>query len=444
MNTLDLASKKVNLKKVASTYDGEWQGPCPACGGTDRFHVWPNQHQGRGSYWCRSCARAGDNIQFLMDFDGMDFKSACAYLKLNIDDYKNRPQSPPLPKKEFQPIHHDDPDLLWQKKAGKFLAWSEQELEKNIKIKEWLAARGITAKAAAASRIGWNNGEDGSDIFRPRTAWGLSELKKENGRARMLWLPRGLVIPYIVDGKIQRLRIRREAGEPRYYVVPGSSSCTMVLGVDRQAFVIVESELDAITCYHAQDLAGAVAVGSSHAKPDAKAFDILKNCKQILNALDYDRAGASAYKWWQETFGDRCDRWPVPKGKDPGEAIQEGVDLRQWIEAGLPPVFKVSHKSRTSCGTDHKSIETQHSSVPSPPADAPEQLTELWRLLRENPGVKIINTPTRFTVLKHERYVGGRINELVMKPGPVNEYLINHPDETITHHNLFYFGAQKP
>jgi cytochrome c oxidase assembly protein Cox11 len=39
--------------------------------------------------------------------------------------------------------------------------------------------------------------------------------------------------------------------------------------------------------------------------------------------------------------------------------------------------------------------------------------------------------------LKNDRYVGGRINELVMKPGEVNEYLLNHPDQEITWKNLF-------
>ncbi|NIQ88778.1 MAG: hypothetical protein GWN93_06720 [Deltaproteobacteria bacterium] len=45
----------VTLKKVSAT---EYQGPCPWCGGTDRFHVWE-----KGNYWCRPgpghCGRKG-------------------------------------------------------------------------------------------------------------------------------------------------------------------------------------------------------------------------------------------------------------------------------------------------------------------------------------------------------------------------------------------------
>lgn len=86
MNVLGLAEKRVRLKKVSATYGGEWQGPCPSCGGTNRFHVWPEQHEGKGSYWCRGCDKVGDNIQFLIDFEGMTFKEACRHLNVSLLD----------------------------------------------------------------------------------------------------------------------------------------------------------------------------------------------------------------------------------------------------------------------------------------------------------------------------------------------------------------------
>lgn len=255
----------------------------------------------------------------------------------------------------------------------------------------------------------------------------------------MLWLPRGLVIPYIIDGVIQRLRIRREEGEPRYYVVPGSSSSIMILGEERRAFVIVESELDAVTCYHAQELAGAIAMGSSHAKPDAAAFDLLKNCKQILNALDYDKAGASAFIWWKDTFGDRCDRWPVPVGKDPGEAYEMGRDLGQWIKAGLPPSMTLNEVRRSAA-------RVAGAAIPGRSADNKQKnihplIAELYQLLKNNPGVKIINTPERYTVLKNDRYVGGRINDLVMREQEIIDYIMSHQAQEINYKNFLMNGV---
>ena len=37
----------------------EWAGPCPACGGRDRFRIWTGPP---GRFWCRRCAWSGDVI----------------------------------------------------------------------------------------------------------------------------------------------------------------------------------------------------------------------------------------------------------------------------------------------------------------------------------------------------------------------------------------------
>ncbi len=78
MNTLDLAQKRVVMKKASTTHGGEWQGPCPGCGWMDRFHLWPAQYEEKGGYWCRGCEKAGDNIKFIIDLNWLSFKEACA------------------------------------------------------------------------------------------------------------------------------------------------------------------------------------------------------------------------------------------------------------------------------------------------------------------------------------------------------------------------------
>jgi DNA primase len=442
VNVLNLAQQKVNLKKVASTHGGEWTGPCPGCGGNDRFHVWPNTNGDKGSYWCRGCGKSGDNIQFLIDFEGLKFKEACA--RLDIEIKNEHSMSRPAPSKpEFQPVRHGLPAELWQNKAKTFVTWAHENLKQNPDVLKWLAARGISAEAAAAARLGWNPGENGNDLFRSRPSWGLPELKKENGKPRMLWFPIGLVIPYIVDDIILRIRIRRPEGEPRYYVIPGSSMATTIIGADRKAFVVVESELDGIACAAATELAGAVALGMLEGKPDASAYAILKDSVQILNALDYGdqgggkKAAERAMIWWKENFNERYDRWPVPKGKDPGEAYQQGIDLGKWIEAGLPPSLTLDESSK---------FDVQRSTFNCPPLAEVAQsagggelsplVDELHKLLKSNPAVKIINKPERLSIERNGKYVGGRINDLVFKEPDVQEYILNHPDEEITGKNL--------
>jgi DNA primase len=437
MNTLDLALKKVVLKKASGTHGGEWQGPCPGCGGTDRFHVWPLQNDGKGGYWCRGCGKTGDNIQFLRDFEGMSFGDACRQLNVTLP---GRPESQgPMPeqqkKPEFQPDQHIPPADLWQEKAAKLIEWSQENLTKNADALKWLADRGIDEQAAVAARLGWNAGEDGKDVYRARKAWGLPEQLKDDGKPKALWIPRGLVIPYFIDGIVYRIRIRRPEGEPRYYVIPGSSMATMIIGRERRAFVVVESELDAILCASVRRDVGAVALGSVSAKPDADVHAVLRGALQILNALDYDAAGAKAMAWWSDHF-DRCDRWPVPLGKDPGEAYQLGMDVGMWIKKGLPPALTIESPASARDVGPSKAIYREPARGDGPSVDIPPALRELYDLLRKNPSVKIINSPGRYTVLRDGKYVGGRINELVFRDPECREYILSHPAEEIDGTNL--------
>jgi len=431
-NVLDMAGHRVQLRKAAATHGGEWQGPCPGCGGKDRFHVWPNQKEG-GSYWCRGCGKAGDNIQFLIDFDGMTFRQACAELRLDIPE---RPAGwrPDVPSRaKWVPETSRPPGEIWQERAERFVTWAQGQLERNGEMLSWLAARGIDAGAAEDYRLGWNPGEDGKDIYRARSAWGLDPEHRDDGKPKALWIPAGLVIPYIRDGVIQRIRIRRPDGNPRYVVLPGSSKAVMLLGRGRRAFVIVESELDAIAVMANNRLAGAVGLGSAGAKPDAEACEVLRGALQILVSIDFDEPGAKAASWWKENFG-RCDRWPVPRGKDPGEAYAMGTDLEQWIRAGLPPALTISgpeteQRARPESAPAPVEEELLRGEIPGP-------LLELRDLLRKNPGVKIINTPERFAVLRDGKYVGGRINRLVFREPLVRDYLLSHPSAEIGWENL--------
>lgn len=458
MNTLGLAQRHVLLRKASSTKGGEWHGPCPWCGGKDRFHVWPEQDGGRGTYWCRSCGKGGDAIQFLRDCDGMTFKEACDYLNIRIDEKQTgKPDATPH---EYQPREPQTPVELWQEKAEKFITWAQERLKENRDAIDWLAARGISAEAAAKYRLGWNPGEDGKDIYRARKTWGLPDILKENGRPKALWLPVGLVIPYCPPlagvqsgGGVSRIRIRRPEGEPRYYVLPGSSSRTMLLEESRKAFVVVESELDAIACASACGLTGAIATGSLESKPDAAAYAVLKNAKQILNALDFgDQGGGKeaarrAMKWWKEQFGDQCDRWPVPKGKDPGEAYASGIDLGAWIKGGLWPVLRLEEtKGSPSTAPARKNAATAKPGGPSEAdmADIAAErglsplVVELWQLLRKNPAVKIINRKEGgFSLLRNGKPgVGGRIHELITREPVVFDFILEHEDEEINGRNL--------
>ena len=345
MNILSLYQRQgLSARRASSHKGGEHHGPCPGCGGEDRFHLWPQQGES-GTFWCRVCGKGGDAIQFLREFENMGYREACAALGKELSAH-SAPSSaaPRLRPPQWQPEAATIPGEDWQAKAAALVEWAHGHLLANAGQLAWLAARGIDAETVKSARLGWNPGEYGKDLWRPRAAWGLpEEIREDTGKPRRLWLPRGLIIPRLEGEAVHRLRIRRPEGEPRYYVVPGSSAAPLYLGHDRPAAVVVESELDALALFAAAgDLVGAYAIGNSSTKPDAVSAARLRRLDLLFVSTDFDepdakgeRAGTKAARWWLEQFPQAC-RWPVPAGKDPGDAFKAGVNLREWIAAGLP------------------------------------------------------------------------------------------------------------
>jgi AAA domain/CHC2 zinc finger len=67
----ELARRGVRLKGQK-----ERAGPCPHCGGTDRFSI----NTAKQVYNCRGCGRGGDVIDLVQHLDGVDFVAACTML----------------------------------------------------------------------------------------------------------------------------------------------------------------------------------------------------------------------------------------------------------------------------------------------------------------------------------------------------------------------------
>jgi hypothetical protein len=65
------------LPDLRRVYHKECHGPCPFCGGADRFIAWEN-----GYGWCRQCHWKGDSIQLLRDRDHLTFQEALRQLGL--------------------------------------------------------------------------------------------------------------------------------------------------------------------------------------------------------------------------------------------------------------------------------------------------------------------------------------------------------------------------
>ncbi|MGI6655246.1 MAG: primase-helicase zinc-binding domain-containing protein [Desulfobulbus sp.] len=329
----------------------EWHGPCPVCGGRDRFHIWPEQDG--GSFWCRQCGKGGDLIEYYRWSEGLSYREACARAGVAARVYS--PLSAPVSRpgnsrpSRFAPTAPASAVAVWSAHAAKFAAWAHEQLLTSPDPLQWLARRGISAAMIGKYRLGWCP----RDTYRARESWGLPVLLRRDGKPRLLWLPQGLVIPLLQGGTVCRLRIRRpHPGDgPRYYVVPGSGSELLVSSPNRGAYVVVESELDAITIDAAAgDLVGVVALSTSSAKPTPAVHDHLSRSVHLSISLDADPVrknprtgkvecpGAQAAAWWLGQYRQAV-RVPPVGGKDPGDMAAAGLDIRSWVLAGLPPRF---------------------------------------------------------------------------------------------------------
>ncbi|MBE7413857.1 MAG: DNA primase [Deltaproteobacteria bacterium] len=351
MTTLDIAIELGLAPRKAGPH--EHASPCPFCGGNDRFRIWPEKGD-YGAFWCRQCQAKGDAIKLLMEAPSLklSFKEACDRLGKALTGGGRRrggtPRAPAQRKAEFTPRQTSAPADLWQAKAAAFVETSHQVLLKTPDQLAWLAERGITVETARRFRLGWN----AKKRYGKRAEWGVEPetgIDEKTGEVKtldLLVLHRGLVIPYIADGRMMSIRIRRpeEGLDNRYHAVKGSSTAPMMIRSVNPAvrgagaWIVVESRLDAILiAQDAGDIVNAAAIDSVSTKPDEELTCELKKSLHILDAVDFDTAGGKASPWWTEHF-PQAERWPVPRGKDPGDFKKDhGGDIRAWIVAGLPP-----------------------------------------------------------------------------------------------------------
>ena len=68
----EIDRRSIKLKRVGV----ELVGPCPACGGNDRFAI----NIKKQVFNCRGCSIKGDVIQLVEHLDGIDFIAACTTL----------------------------------------------------------------------------------------------------------------------------------------------------------------------------------------------------------------------------------------------------------------------------------------------------------------------------------------------------------------------------
>ena len=322
-------------------------GPCPWCGGRDRFTIFTEQgNDGLGRFWCRQCEKKGDAIQFLRNLDGLGFKEAMRALGLSETPYR-RPVKSPSPSPPQPPVFIPPeiiiPGPVWQERSAKIVSWARDQLQQSPTVQAWLAReRGISTTTANAAGLGWIP----QDMYRPREVFGLPPEFKNTGKPKQVWIPKGLCIPiYHQDGRLLRVKFRvADPGDtrPKYIPLPQAEKCTAPLVLESSAGVlpwqVVESELDALLlAQEAGHLVNVIGMGSASLRPDAATWTKLQAAPRVLVSLDFDEAGnKAACRWWEAHLQSGSYKlWPVPEGKDPCDAWRAGWTLTDWTQAAL-------------------------------------------------------------------------------------------------------------
>ena len=347
-------------------------GPCPFCGGgTDRFVIWTDRVENLGKtctengicgvFWCRQCGMTGDSIEYLMKVEGLEFRDACAELGIapqRRDSFRTAPAERKTTKKTFDGRKLEAPGEIWKAHVERMTENASRAIRGSIRARAWLAERGITGAMIERYELGLLEGENGRTCrFRARGSFGLPP-KIENGKAKKLWIPRGITIPSRQNGEITMFRVRRPNGdlqvrierdhtgaekevkEEKYWELAGGSKASYHLAPTTagrvKVYSVVEAEFDAMLLHAVSgETVGTVALRNASNKPDAVTHSALAAADLILLTLDTDRAGACAISWWMEHY-PQAKPYPIPGFKDPGDALKGGFDLRLWLEAGVP------------------------------------------------------------------------------------------------------------
>ena len=293
-----------NLKRKTKT---EYAGPCPFCGGEDRFIVTP----AKDLWWCRQCNRSGDTIQYKRDVLGMSFNEAKGENGMDMPVKQERQQE------EVRPYQTD----LWQDVVSSVMQRARLRLDGEDRAYRWLAARGIDEATAIRYGLGY--------ISQDMTYKGFSFYK-------------GLAIPNVdLYGRITAVKIR--TGKGKYVHVKGGAA-NRLYGLAKSMVrhvntLVVESELDVLTIKTLwPKWINAVATGGTNggkADTDALLKLVAGNPQMLWCAFDADQAGDAGYKAFWEPMGVRRLR-PVG-AKDVGEMYQEcgREKVIEWVVGGI-------------------------------------------------------------------------------------------------------------
>jgi hypothetical protein len=323
----------------------EYAGPCPFCGGKDRFIVWPEQGNG-GRFFCRQCQKNGDMIDYLRS-TGMSYRES----KKALGDLSASPiKALTIPTrkgtKDFQ---------KWITNAKAFTASLSGKHQKALTA--ILSKKHLKLETAQKWGIVWN----GTYQFQPSENWGFP--------SDQVRVPVGLVVPIWRQSGITGLKIRvsdSPNNSMRYCCIKESSNDCLILGCKNRPTFIVESELDAyLMNQESGELITVIALGGTHQKLDPDSIEVITSAPKLFIATDYDEtpadkgvmgAGQKAFLRLKKQF-PKAIYYPPIRGKDPCEMQDKGISVRDWVECALEELTEEKSELKLPADIPNRTIQ---------------------------------------------------------------------------------------
>ena len=138
-----------NVAGIGDDYlNSRRHGPCPKCGGNDRWRF--TNHQDGGGAICNNCGRFGDGLELIKWFTGLAFPEVVEkigdYLKLTPDQ---RPKTIAAPKPKSKKHVRKELIPLTTVKAE---PWQPGKQNESI-VKSWCNRKRLTIKGVLAAKI---------------------------------------------------------------------------------------------------------------------------------------------------------------------------------------------------------------------------------------------------------------------------------------------------
>jgi Toprim-like len=165
----------------------------------------------------------------------------------------------------------------------------------------------------------------------------LIRVIRASGQPAWVRIPRGIVLPWLLDGQLWQLKVRTNRQDPKYLAISGGHPClfgadTLVAG---EPAILAEGEFDTLLLWQeADDLVEVATLGSCNRGLSARALRYLLGCPRLLVAYDVDTEGEKRAERLGQ-LSPRMQRIRPPVGKDVTAFWQAGGRVREWVRFEL-------------------------------------------------------------------------------------------------------------